>query len=110
MREHHKSIFLDVEVLVSQPSVQVIAVLVDHVVETDGDISKGNHNVSANVGVLGGLDNLEEQEEILLAEPGAHTHKLTECQCRSIAEGRILNTTESGLEGKWDVIPSRLAL
>ena len=52
MREDHERVLLHDDVVVAQPAVQVVVVLVDEVAEGDGDITEGDDDVAADVGVL----------------------------------------------------------
>lgn len=90
MCQNHKGILLDINVLVRKTLVKVVAVLVDHVVETNGDVSQSDDDVTANVRVFGRLEDLEEQEEIVLTEPRADAHELAQRKCSRIPERWIL--------------------
>ena len=78
MREDHERVLLHDDVVVAQPAVQVVVVLVNEVAEGNGDITEGDDDVAADVGVLRRLEDLEEEREVGIAELRADTKELGE--------------------------------
>ena len=90
MREDHERVLLHDDVVVAQPAVQVVVVLVDEVAEGDGDITEGDDDVAADVGVLRRLEDLEEKGEVGIAELRADTKELGERECGRGAQDFVL--------------------
>ena len=68
MREHHERVLLDDEILIRKTLVQLVTVFIKYSAERDGDISKGDDNIASDVGIFRGLEDLEEESVVLVAE------------------------------------------
>ena len=84
MGEDHQRVFLHDDVLVRKTLVQLIAVLVDDIAETDSHITKSDDDVRADVWVLGCFEDFEEETVVLVAELRTNAEEFTEREdCRS---------------------------
>ncbi len=72
------------------PLVQFVAVLVNDVAEADGNVAQSDDDIAADVRVLGGLQDFEQETVIEIAELRAHAKELAECQCCGVTKYFIL--------------------
>lgn len=52
MGQHHEGILLDYEISVGETFVQLVAILINDVIERDGDVSQRNDNIASDVRIL----------------------------------------------------------
>lgn len=52
MGQYHEGVLLDDEISVGETLVQLVAILVNDVVERDGDVAQRNDDIASNVGIL----------------------------------------------------------
>ena len=52
MSKDHQSVLLDDKVLIRKTFVQLVTVLIDDVVERYSNISKGDHDITADISIL----------------------------------------------------------
>ena len=68
MREHHERVFLDDQVLIRETLVELVAVLVNDAAKGDSDVAERDDNVATDARVSGGLEDLEQEVVVLVAE------------------------------------------
>jgi hypothetical protein len=59
MCKHHERILLDDKVRIREAFIELIAILVNDIVEGYGNVAESDDDVAADVGVLGGFEDLE---------------------------------------------------
>ena len=94
MCQHHQSILLHNEIAIRESFVQLIAVLVDDITETDSYVTKSDDDVRANVWVLGRFEDFEEETMMLVAELGTDAEEFTKREDRRSPEHFVLRIEE----------------
>ena len=94
MRQHHQSILLHDEITIRESLVQLIAVLVDDIAETDSYVTKSDDDVRADVWVLGRFEDFEKETVMLVAELGTDAEEFTKREDRRSPEYFVLQIEE----------------
>lgn len=90
MCQYHECILLDNQIFICKARVQLIAVLVNDIAETNGDIPKRDDDVTADTRIFRRFQDFEKQLVMIITKLRANTQEFAECERRSSSKGPVL--------------------